>query len=186
MAIWRRVAWWISKATRTQAHARARAATHERARTHARARARVQKYERHCFSVVSGTRLTVALYVCSLTCIEERNCSRCALFGSCSDVFFFSSVAFKLWCRMQVDGLFKNLLSKDLYFIWMCCESFCAESLTIWLKISAPHCYFLIRNKDPALLLSDYKHKSHKANCNSFWVNNTSAWRWQFFDDTTR
>jgi hypothetical protein len=97
MAIWRRVAWWISKATRTQAHARARAATHERARTQARvrARARIHKYERYCFSVVSGTRLTVALYVCSLTCIE-RNGSRCALFGSCSDVFFFSSVAFQL------------------------------------------------------------------------------------------
>jgi hypothetical protein len=34
MAIWRRVAWWIGKATRAQVHARARAPTHVLTRTH--------------------------------------------------------------------------------------------------------------------------------------------------------
>jgi hypothetical protein len=42
MAIWRRVACWISKATRSQAYARPRALTSTQA--HARQRAHTQKY----------------------------------------------------------------------------------------------------------------------------------------------
>ena len=61
--IWRRVACWISKATRAQARANARARTHEHTRKHAR----TYKYARHCFSTATVvfwlTCLNITLYV---------------------------------------------------------------------------------------------------------------------------
>ena len=46
MAIWRRVACWISKATRAQAQPTARAPTHARTNAHARTREHTEKYVR--------------------------------------------------------------------------------------------------------------------------------------------
>jgi hypothetical protein len=43
-----RVAWWISKATRVQAHASAPAPTPSHLYTHSSGRARTHKYVRHC------------------------------------------------------------------------------------------------------------------------------------------
>ena len=53
--IWRmRVACWISKATRAQAHARARAPTHIHTRMHSPTRAHAQKYVTPLFHGNSG------------------------------------------------------------------------------------------------------------------------------------
>ena len=50
MTIWWRVAWWISKATRAQAHARARALTrtHTQTRTHALTHAHERTHAEIC------------------------------------------------------------------------------------------------------------------------------------------
>ena len=54
MSIWRRVACWISKATRAQTKARARAPTHTNISTHAltyiHARTHAEIYNGYCFS----------------------------------------------------------------------------------------------------------------------------------------
>ena len=66
MAIWRRVACWIIKATRAQAHASARAPTPIHTLAQARMHAHTQKYVRYCFStakMISRTRLSVTLCV---------------------------------------------------------------------------------------------------------------------------
>jgi hypothetical protein len=81
MAIWRRVACRVSKATRTYKHARARAATHTHTRTHAQAliRARThthtQMFNTYYFStetIVSLTRLNVTFSVHCLSCYSVR------------------------------------------------------------------------------------------------------------------
>ena len=76
MAIWRHVAWWISRATLAQAHARAPTITHAlvHALTQARARTHTHTFKicnTYCFStanMVSRTLLTVTLYVHCLSC----------------------------------------------------------------------------------------------------------------------
>ena len=73
--IWRRVACWVSKATRAQAHVRARATTfiHIRMHTHAPPRAHTHREicSNCCFftaTMVSRTRLIVTLCVHCLSC----------------------------------------------------------------------------------------------------------------------
>ena len=62
MATWRRVAYWISKATRAKAHARSRPPTHIHARNHARAHTHTETRDSYFFStatIVSRKRLNV-------------------------------------------------------------------------------------------------------------------------------
>ena len=76
MVIWRRVAWWISKVTRAQTHARAPAPTlthtHSRTCVHSPTCAHTEVYNTYCFFTetgVSRTRLSVMLYVHCLSCL---------------------------------------------------------------------------------------------------------------------
>ena len=103
MTTGRRVACWISKATRTQIHVNARAPTpthtHEGTRMHLNAH--TQNYVRYFFStatMVSGTRLIVTLYVhclyCCYICHYERFISDTkmeAIFCSVTLVFSYHS-----------------------------------------------------------------------------------------------
>ena len=74
MTIWRRVACWISKTTRTEAQARAvlpHTYTYACTRTHSRSHTHTQICNTHCLStatMVSWTSPSVALYVHWLSC----------------------------------------------------------------------------------------------------------------------
>ena len=71
MTIWRRVACWISKATRVQAHARTSAPTPTHALTQARTQTEI--CNTYCFSMatlISLTRVNVTLYVHCLDCLS--------------------------------------------------------------------------------------------------------------------
>jgi hypothetical protein len=89
LTIWRRVAYWISKATRPQAHScvcaptpthtrtHTHTHTHTHLLTHIRTHAHTDKYVSYlCFltpTVVSRTRLIVTLYVRGLSCFLLAN-----------------------------------------------------------------------------------------------------------------
>jgi hypothetical protein len=72
--IWRmRVACWISKPTRTHAHAQTHAPRH----AHTRSRTHIEIYNTYCFSMatmVTHTRFSVTLCVHCLSCFKESRC----------------------------------------------------------------------------------------------------------------
>ena len=105
MAIWRCVAFWISKATRTQAHASVRALaptqthhTHALARAHSYTHTHTEVCNTYCFytATVFPERASVLLYTytASLVANKKQLCVLCVLF---SDVTLLITVHFTLF-----------------------------------------------------------------------------------------